>query len=340
MIRRLRYWLYRLHFNHPALFNHKPSHLDLELVRSCNLQCPFCYRQENGFTDKFPHKLMDIPAAVKNLNKYYDLGCRSVKFNWRGEPTMHMSLGTIARIAKQIGYLDIMINTNLANSVFCNTLFGVSLDYFTEIRVSLDTMQSKLYERMRYPAKLDTTLDNLAELIKLYNSKKTKIIIQRRTSSETENDAAFYNELWGEMYKRSKVNEIARTLEKKVRIISKPIQPRVNLNLNYSNGEKHADEIEMSYFDQWQAGLIGRKYCKQPSQRIVVGVDGKEWRCCLAYNEPFNLLINDGDSKLLIKRLNDPENYKQDRSSRACSEPYIPHECYYCTSFTAYKVKR
>jgi molybdenum cofactor biosynthesis enzyme MoaA len=324
MFNKLRYWLYRLRFNHPELFKHKPIHLDLELVRACNLLCPFCYRQEEGFVHRFPRKLMDVIAAVEHLKKYYKQGYRSVKFNWRGEPLLHTRLGTIAGIAKDMGYLDTMINTNLAalddRSDFIN-----SLDNFTDIRVSLDTMHEALYAEMRPPAKLKTVIHNLVTLIKKYDPKKTKLIIQRRTDGKTEDNKRFIDELWDAIYKLADHATIKK-FDRNVVIISKPIQPRIAVKVSYNGDKPINTETDTSYFAMWANDQIDRQYCKQPSQRTVVGVDGKEWACCLAYKEPHALSAE--NREMLIECLNKRQNN------------IWPAECFQCTSYQAYKEKR
>jgi wyosine [tRNA(Phe)-imidazoG37] synthetase (radical SAM superfamily) len=305
----LKYTLYRLQFNHPALFNHKPIHLDLELVRACNLKCSYCYRQEPMFAKHFPDKYKKIDDAKKVLKQFYDNGFRSVKFNWRGEPLLHGGLGYLAKYANNLGYLDIMINTNLALPNISDD-FWMNVNYFTQIRVSIDSVHAQVFERMRAGASLEVVMNNLKKLYLL--SHTAKIIIQRRTNEDTEADDVF-------------IKTLQYIVGRKINLISKPIQPRTN------------KYWVKSYFEAWQKGTIKRKYCKQPSRRIVYGVDDKVHLCCMNYKNDICLLADlELNNKFYTKIRNFFIKQIKDNNSHNASD-WPCETCFKCTSFEAYR---
>lgn len=312
----LAYYLYRLKYNYPQFFGHKPVHLDLEIAGACNMVCPFCYRQDKDYEGP-KAEFMDYIDACKIMQDAYDAGMRSIKFNWRGEPTLHKDFSSIVKKAKDIGFLDRMINTNGSNLIDKETL-----DNLTEVRFSLDTMDYDDFVKMRPPFNLADVFSEIYFAIDEHNPKKTNIIIQRRTIENLELDDKFWYDVEGAYYSNDHNNKL-----KHVKFISKPVQPRV------SGGYLG------SYHSQWKAGLIKRQYCKQPSQRLVVGVDGWVHYCCLNYNNnqclahggfsgveiPFNGIINSKGRNLFIDDLR--------------KEFFDCQECEKCTSYTAYKGK-
>lgn len=304
----LSYYLYRLKYNYPQLFNHKPVHLDLELTNMCNMKCPFCYRQSAGYKGPAENK-MPVSKAIEVLTSAYKAGFRSVKFNWRGEPTLHQNLGQIAEMAREIGFLDTMINTNGSN-----ILDEYELDYLTEVRVSIDTMIDSEYKKMRYPYKIDEIVYNLKETVEHWNPKKTRVIIQRRTTDNVECDKLFFNTLKHRI-KNKKFYKYAK-------LSSKPVQQRT--------GKAYSG----TYWERWIAGKLERRYCKQPSQRVVVGIDGIAHACCLNYNNNSGLVL--GNVSLGFDKIIN-NYYRKTLISYLQRNKFVSDECRRCTSFTAYK---
>lgn len=314
----LAYYIYRLKYKYPHFFGHKPVHLDLEIAGACNMVCPFCYRQDKDYKGPKAEFMNYIDACII-MQDAYDAGMRSIKFNWRGEPTLHKDLKMLAYKAKKIGFLDRMINTNGSKLLDVETL-----ENLTEIRFSLDTMIADEYEKMRPPFKLKDIVINIGTMIHFHKPKKTKIIIQRRTTDKTESDDKFMHEL---CKRTDSVNETF----KHVKLISKPVQPRVG------SAELYGNRLYLSYYDMWKKGDIKRQYCKQVSQRLVVGVDGEVQMCCLNYNNSIALNLGNINDYLISqfikcgRRTNTITDLKK--------EKFYCQECERCTSYTAYKGK-
>jgi len=324
--------LYRLKFNFPALFDHRPVHLDLELTTLCNLKCPFCFRQTKTWRNLSPEEEIS-PVIFIILREAYKTGFRSIKLNWRGDsfcctPCFAME---IAKAAREYGFLDVIVNTNLANSRL--QISKENLEYFTEIRVSLDTIKSELYEKLRYPAYLDEVTKNLAKLIDNFDPRKKRLVIQRRTIPESETDNFFEIMLKTNLLLTKLSASLGEIKEFKNKLDylefnSKPAQPRNNSEL--------ADK-EKSYYELWRQGKLKRRYCKQPSQRIVIGANGKVHACCLNYFEHGSLTLG----KLAIRDsmqniVNSNWRKKIISQLQKNDFDFLP-VCEKCSSFMSYK---
>lgn len=338
LFRKIAYFKYRLQFNYPQFFNHRPIHLDLEINRSCNLQCSFCYRQNEGFEKKFPIKAMSFAMAENILVGAYNAGLRSVKFNWRGEPTLSPILGELCGIAYHLGYLDIMINTNGVKLPD-----DLALEYLTEIRVSLDTMKRDVYEKSRMPAKLETVIKNLAELIQKFDIKNKRLYIQRRTTDEMESDDVFLSMLFLELFEKLD----NQTFGKNPIIVLKDLfeadlSDDLGLKLKYFNSKPVQPRVAgadvKSYYASWQEGKLNRRWCKQPSQRLVVDVDGNVHACCLNYDNGDYLNLWQGgikDKEFGFERV--IECYDRGRIIEDLRRGFYKQDCLKCTSFSAYE---
>lgn len=103
-MRLIKYYLYRLRWHLGFL-----THLDLEINNTCNHKCRMCWHSEPL---NFNLKVMDYDMACRILRNGRRAGLVSVKFNLRGEPTLHPRLPDIVSYARSLGYIDLMINTH------------------------------------------------------------------------------------------------------------------------------------------------------------------------------------------------------------------------------------
>ena len=97
-----------------------PIHVDLELVATCDLRCQFCniwtheHIRTQGFRDNraYPAGFMD-PQLFNNLSvDAAAFGVKSIKLNYRGEPTLHPEIVRFVSALSNQPFVDIMINSN------------------------------------------------------------------------------------------------------------------------------------------------------------------------------------------------------------------------------------
>ena len=123
---------------------HPPLCVDLETAASCDLACPFCFRQSIAT----PDKLMREELAYRIIDQCADLGVPSLKLNWRGEPLLNPKLPAIVAYAKRRGILETIINTDAVTLTGekSRALIAAGLDLLI---YSFDGGTKDTYERMR-----------------------------------------------------------------------------------------------------------------------------------------------------------------------------------------------
>jgi radical SAM protein with 4Fe4S-binding SPASM domain len=228
-----------------------PLHIDIELTNRCNLDCIFCFRKEY----KYLPQDMDIENVKYILRKAKKIGTKSVKFNWRGESTIYKDYIEAIIYAKKLG-LYVYANTSLS-ALYTVDFLQDFAKYTDVLKVSIDSVNPEMYEKIRKGGRLEQTLPSLiavSELRRYY--KKSKVIISRRRIKDDnlESDALFKKVLGVSYVKFDIKDAIVRNRE------------------GVFNHKK-----------------LKRKYCGQPSRRLVIAVDGNVYSCCVAYNEDTRL---------------------------------------------------
>lgn len=244
-----------------------PLNIDIELASVCNLRCPFCFygeadwnkRMEKKAPDGKPLKrLMPTEMALRIIDEAAIIGVPALKFNWRGESTLHRDYSKIIQYArdkviKPLGYMaggpmvpafhDLLVNTN-AN---CPDSAIDGLMAATKCMVSLDSTVEETYRAMRVGGDLDHAL------------RTCKTLIRRG-----------HPNLW-----------IRRVITKAN--IAEPFARRVREILGdgkYFISEHHAFDRGDTNHALYQ-GDFERTYCGYPSQRLMIASDGTCFPCCV-----------------------------------------------------------
>lgn len=173
---KLNYFIYRLRWKFAKYLKpRKPLCIDLELSSICNLKCSFCYHSDNKI--KFPKQFMNYNAATQIILEAARLKVPSLKFNFRGEPTLYPDLLRILTIAKYHSthntFIDRIINTNLQFDTDREDIFKALLTC-TTIKISIDTLNESTYEKQRGSKDYLRVVQNLK---KLYSMKTNQRIV-------------------------------------------------------------------------------------------------------------------------------------------------------------------
>lgn len=143
-----------------------PVHVDIESVAVCDLRCGSSEEDPQGFCQIWTHEhirtigmedftyqrgYMDPVLYGRMIQQCADMGVRSVKLNYRGEPSLHPRIVSYVREAAQLGFPDIMMNTN------GNGLARKQPDLFariveagiTDLMFSVDACDPETYARQR-----------------------------------------------------------------------------------------------------------------------------------------------------------------------------------------------
>ena len=96
--------------------NHKsPTVLGIiDVTNRCNQRCPVCFANAEACGYVYEPSLDQLEKMLRNLINEKPVGCKAVMFSG-GEPTMRDDLPDIIRMAKQMGFLQVLIATNGIN---------------------------------------------------------------------------------------------------------------------------------------------------------------------------------------------------------------------------------
>ncbi len=225
-----------------------PLNLDIELSSHCNLKCPFCFLSSPNYN--INPQFMSSYLALNIINQAKEIGIPALKFNWRGESTLHPDFNKIICYARDIGnFCDLILNTN---GNFNISKIPDGLLALTKIIFSVDSLETRIYNNMRRGGQLSIVLKNIEKLLEV---RHPNIWIQRTITKENEAEPFALN--------------VRKLLGDKIKISEHLVFDRV-----YSFSER------LKY---------KRVYCKQPSQRLIVSADGKIYPCCVDYNETMPL---------------------------------------------------
>jgi len=135
-----------------------PLNVDIELSAVCNLKCPFCFLQNKDYKSG---GLMLANTAMDIIDQAHAIGVPAIKTQWRGESTIHPAFSTILEYAKSKGFLDILVNTN---GNFTESAID-GLVSATKVMVSVDSMETTTYHKMRRGGNLMRVLNNISRLL-------------------------------------------------------------------------------------------------------------------------------------------------------------------------------
>lgn len=276
-----------------------PLNLDIELTTVCNLQCPFCFTTDQKFKRMAKQGFMEPDLAIFLIDYAANVGIPALKFNWRGESTLHQNFTHILKYAREKNaFHDILINTN--GNVPDHALRG--LLYATKIVVSLDAFGKNLYAIMRTRGDIRTVIDTVNYLVE----RGHKNVWVRRVITKDNKHEPYYS--------------IAKALwDDKVKIAEHYCFDRTNVtDLKKQNQAK-------------------RKYCGYPSQRLVVATDGSVFPCCVDYYQTMLLGKVPKDDLLGIWR-NSKNLIALRKNLRSNHIDELMPQCMNCTSYMAYDV--
>lgn len=307
----LREKLYRFNYIYaPYLHHTKPVDVSLELSSTCNQACSYCY-----FSDKanlpFKQSFMDKDLALMIVDQCDDLGVNSIKFNYRGESTLHPEFEYITwsakRYAKKSTFIDRLTNSNFKFKTSNDSIFR-GLSNQTKVKISFDSFDAEVMEFQRAGSNHKIALNNIN---KFYNfperiKSETKIVIQavRTLLNKDEDIADIAKKMWPEA-------EIS---------IRDMVAGRVNKDLS---------ELENRERD-----VSDRQTCIQAHARLIIGHDGIAQACCPDIGS--KIVLGDAN-KETIHDIWTSKAAKELRKTLLNKKAFANEPCKSCSSFESYR---
>lgn len=302
-----------------------PLNLDIELASVCNLACPFCFWGEGDFNEEMKKpaddgkpmkRLMPTLMAMELIDQAAKIGIPALKFNWRGESTIHPDYGLILNYASKkksttvvpdgtgqelegFAFQDILVNTN-AN---CKDQAIDGLMAATKCMVSLDSMVPETYKKMRVNGDLGRAKEVIHELIR---RKHPNLWVRRVMTKENANEP-FAKQVREEFGPWPKISE-------------------------HACFDRNADEHhQVNDPVLWK----DRTYCGYPSQRMMVASYGLAYPCCVDYD---GTMVMGDLRKSTILDVWHGEKFRNLRATlRSNDLANASKTCQKCTSWMAYK---
>ncbi len=304
----LRHFLYRFKYRYGQYLPlTRPVDLSLELSSYCTNSCNYCY-----FSDRkslpFKSSFMDKNLALTLITEAGELGVHSIKYNYRGESTMHPSFEEITfhakRLAKGSTFLDRLTNSNFNFRYDREDIFR-GLCNQTKVKVSFDSFRKDIFEQQRKGSKYEATLKNIEKFYN-YPGRKTSIVIQSvRTNLNKDEDLAW---------------EIKRRWPEAVASVRDCVEGRVNKDLS-TVVVRQRDESE-------------RQSCLQAHVRLIVHHDGKVGGCCPDIGG--KIILGDATRESIYEIFNS-EPAKQIRKTLKNKSAFNLDPCKTCSSFETFK---
>ena len=158
-----------------------PLFLAFETMFKCNLKCIMCIhsnknKQKYEYAEKLPLHLFE--RVMKEASSYY---CPSLTIGGLSEPLMDENLIDMISLARENGFIDIMVNTNatLLTPEVSRLLIRSGL---TRLRIGFDALTAETYEKIRVGAKYEKVKNNITRFMEIRGEMGSRLPIVRISS--------------------------------------------------------------------------------------------------------------------------------------------------------------
>lgn len=300
--------IYRYKYiNAPKLNLSKPVDVSLELASYCTNQCGYCYHSD---VKNLPFKrgFMKKELALKIINEAAEIGVHSIKFNYRGESTMHPQFEDITSFAAQkesgLTLIDRVTNSNFNFRHNRLDIFR-GLAFQTKVKVSFDSFRKDIFEKQRKGSRYEETLLNMQTFHDHFLYNGTKMVVQSvRTMLNKDEDLEY---------------EIKRRFPNATASIRDVVAGRVNKDLK---------EVVVKERD-----FSNRQSCIQAHARLMIDYDGKVHMCCPDISS--KLLIGDANETHISHIWNAPKA-KEIRKQLLDKTAFQLDPCKSCSSYESF----
>lgn len=149
----------------------------MDINSNCNLRCKFCIndwkkiRGNINMTEKTFDKILQIIPL--SMDEGFFFSCVY-------EPTIHPNFTSLLKKIPYFLKKKVFFTTNLAKKLSVDQMYDLSTVNINHINISLESLDPKIYEKMRVGAKFDIFFKNLNNLVSIFkkniNSPKIRFI--------------------------------------------------------------------------------------------------------------------------------------------------------------------
>lgn len=287
-----------------------PVDVSMELASHCNMRCSYCYHADPDHLP-FQRGMMPTEMAMEIIEQAAKLGVHSLKFNWKGESTLHPHFKQITRYAKMWAssgvFIDRLTNSNFKFPTEREDIFE-GLCNQTKVKVSFDSFIPEVFEKQRAGGIWALTYTNLRRFHNhpLRAKTGTKLVIQAvRTTLNAQEDIA---------------GRAAREFPDAEVSIRDMVAGRVGKDVSALEHRKR-DASE-------------RQSCVQAHVRLIFNHEGRCFPCCPDISE--QLCLGDIRKNSLAEIFNSHEAITL-RKSLKDKTAFQSDPCLNCSSFETYR---
>lgn len=275
------------------------------------MACEYCYHSD---PKKLPfHRgTMHVSTALNIIDEAAKLGVNSLKFNYRGEGTLHPHYRMITERAKDLAsggtFIDRLANSNFKIHPSRREDVFEGLANLTKVKVSYDSFRKDVFETQRAKGDHDLTTENI-DLFYNHPARMrsgTELVIQAvRTRLNADED------IEGQVRKRWPSAGVS---------VRDMVAGRVDKDVTSLENRKR--------------DVSARIPCKQAFVRVIVHHDGRCSPCCPSIRN--DLIIGDVKSQSLSQIFNG-EKARILRRQLNTGEAFKLDPCMTCSSFESFK---
>ena len=147
-----------------------PTHIDLELISACNLNCPMCYTTTDEFKKNVVRTSMNFDLFKKIIDECAKYPSHySIRLSWRGEPFLNPNAFEMIEYAKDKGIKEVSTLTHggFLDPEKFEKLVDLKLDWIT---ISTDGVGEE-YEKIRAPLNFKEHITKLKQYNKIKREK-------------------------------------------------------------------------------------------------------------------------------------------------------------------------
>lgn len=305
----LDYFKYRLRYRFAREWKQsKPVDVTLELASVCDMGCGYCYHAD-GNKVPFTKGFMNFNMACDIISQAADLDVPAMKFNWKGESTLHPEFFEITEFAKQKAtkrrLIDRLTNSNF-NFKHNRDLILFGLCNQTKVKISYDSFDKAIFEAQRIRGEHDVVTKNIDDFYNHPLRKDTQIVIQcvRTKANKDEDFHGLVRKRWPSC--------------------------RVSIR-DCVDGRRIETDLEITHRKR---DFSERQSCIQAHARVIFNHEGIAFPCCPTVKE--DLPIGDIRKQSLIEIWNSPValSLRDDLKSKKAFER---DPCLNCSSFETFK---